>query len=304
MSESASPAPGSRLAQLETILHERFKLFEDLVARGISEFGAAWADELEMTIGNVFPEDDRLVRAVEGYVAFVMDTMRRQRAFERELEYPEVSYEEAAQSVYLDESYMLSQYLPGLLLSHYLWPHHYRLLRFFDSAFASELEVAGADEFVEVAVGTGIYSRRLLQRLPGIRGTGFDISPAVKEFATLHLAGFGLEPRYCLRLEDVIAGAGEQASWIVCVELLEHLEDPIQLLVALRQLLRQGGRAFISTALNAPSPDHIYLYRDQSEVVAHIEQAGFALEQSFCAPAFAPRGQGSVAPSVAAFIVG
>lgn len=303
MPDAVGRASGARVAQLDSILHGRFKLFQDLVSQGISEFGEAWIEELEATIDNVFPEDDDLVRAVEGYVAFVMDTMRRQIAFEREHAYPDLSYDEAAQAVYLDESYMRTQYLPGLLLSHYLWPHHYRLLRFFDSAFALEVEAAGAERFAEVAVGTGIYSRRLLGRLPGIRGTGYDVSPAVQGFAAVHLAGFGVYDRYDLRLEDVTAGSGEPTSWIVCVELLEHMEDPIKLLGALRQLLNPGGRAFISTALNAPSPDHIYLYRDPSEVIVQLEQSGFVLEQSFCAPAFAPRRRGSVVPSVAAFIV-
>lgn len=301
--DSVRPPARSRVVELDAILRDRFKLFENLVVRGGETFGAAWLDELEETLERVFPHADGLVQAVEGYVAFVMDTMRRQREFDRTGAYPELTYEQAAQAVYLDEHYMTTQYLPGLLLSHYLWPHHHHLLRFFDAAFAAQVAVSDAERFVEVAVGTGIYSRRLLQRIPDLAGVGFDVSPAVKRFAEAHLAGFGLNARYSIRLEDILEGAGEPCSWLICVELLEHMEDPLRLLAALRRLLRKGGRAFISTALNAPSPDHIYLYRDSTEVVCHLEEAGFGVEQSFAAPAFLPRRRGELVPVVAAFIV-
>lgn len=234
------------------------------------------------------------------YVAFVMDTMRWQIAFERELVYPDVSYDEAAQLVFLDESYIPNRHLPGLPSSRYLWPHHFRFLRCFDWALAAQVEAAGVDQFTAVSVGTGIYSHRLLLRLPAIRGTGYDVRPAVQKFAALHLAGFGVGDRN-VHLEDVTTGSREPASWIVCVELPDHMEDAVELLAVLRQLLR--GRAFTSTALNAPTPDHNYLYRDPSEVIVQLEQAGLALEQSFCAPEFAPRPRGAVVPSLAAFIV-
>lgn len=291
------------MAELDAILRKRFKLFENVVERGIDTFGIAWLDELEDMLGRVFPATEGLMQAVEGYVAFVMDTVRRQRDFERTGAYPELTYEQAKQAVYLDDHYMTTQYLPGLLLSHYLWPHHHHMLRFFDASFAARVKVSDADRFAEVAVGTGIYSRRLLQRIPDLCGVGYDVSPAVKRFAESHLGSFGLNARYSIRLQDVLAGAGEPCTWLVCVELLEHMEDPSQLLAALRRLLQAGGRAFITTALNAPSADHIYLYRDSIEVAGQLEQAGFGVEQSFTAPAFLPRRPGAVVPTVAAFIV-
>ena len=84
--------------------------------------------------------------------------------------------------------------------------------------------------------------------------------------------------------------------------MLEHLEEPVALLRALRAMLVPGGKAFITAAINAPNADHIYLYRNQEEVLAQLESAGFCLEQGFVAAAYRPRGNEPV-PAIAAFIV-
>lgn len=309
MAEAAAPAPEQsvaltpRVGELDAVFRRRYRLFDDVVSRSARLFGRPWVDDLEETLERMFPAPGSLDRAVAGYVAFVMDTMRRQRAFERDGVYPDVSYDDAARAVYLNDGYMASEYLPGLLLSHYLWTHHFHMLRFFDSAFASSMEVAGAREFVEVAVGTGIYSRRILRLLPRSTGVGYDVSPAVKRFAEDHVGRFGMGDRFRVRLQDIRRDRPDPCRWLVCVELLEHMDDPTALLQALRELLAPGGRAFITTAINAPSADHVYLYRDPGEVVEHLEQAGFGLEQSFTAPAFIPSRPGAVAPTVAAFVV-
>jgi hypothetical protein len=114
---------------------------------------------------------------------------------------------------------------------------------------------------------------------------------------------FGLSDRYTIVLQDVVANAIPACEWLLCVEVLEHLEDPVKFLNVLRAALKPGGRAFITAALNAPHVDHIYLYRDPEQVLDQLRSAGFSLEQAFVGAAYKPAAPGLPVPTVAAYIV-
>ena len=90
---------------------------------------------------------------------------------------------------------------------------------------------------------------------------------------------------------------------LISVEVLEHLERPVDFLKGLRLMLRQGGKAFITAALNAPNADHIYLYRSAMEVIEQIKEAGFVVEQFHSGFGHAPRKPGASVPEISAFIV-
>ncbi|WP_340646699.1 class I SAM-dependent methyltransferase [Phenylobacterium sp.] len=292
-----------RLARMRTIFAEQYRFSRDIVDRAIAAFGGSWADEAEETLRVLFSDDEGLNAAIRGYSVFALDSMRRQARFEKTLAYPSKTYAEAASEVYFNDAHMMGVYLPGLLLSHFLWPHHYRQLEFFDAAFVRPMKAAGGARFVEVGVGTGLYSRRLLQALPAATGYGLDISPSSQEYANRHVAAFGLQDRYQVHLRDVAEEADASAPWLLCVEVLEHLEDPVAFLKLLRRTLAPGGRAFITAALDAANADHIYLYRTSEEVQVHLQAAGFALEQAFLGAAYKPAQAGAPVPLAAAFVV-
>jgi SAM-dependent methyltransferase len=291
------------VAQLRELFQREYPFFRDVVDRGAEAFGSAWLIDFEATLSRLFTDSELLAAAAKGYALFVMDLLRRQRRFERDRRYPNKSYEEAANEVYLDEDYMLSEYLPGLLLSHFLWPHHCWHSRFFDSAFISQMRLCSQPRFVEVGVGTGLYSRRALQQVPSARGTGIDISPASKVFAERHVRMFGFDDRYRTELRDIAAQPLVPFDWVISIEVLEHLEDPLDFLCRLRSILAPGGHAFITAALNAAHVDHIYLYESSDQVIVQLEAAGFALEQAFLGAAHARATPDAPVPAVAAFVV-
>jgi SAM-dependent methyltransferase len=292
------------LASMTATLRDRHRFAADIADRCAALFGARWAEEFEVVVDALFPTPEAVAAAVKGYAAFAMQSMRLQAAFEVEGHYRSKTYDQAASEVYFNEQHMMREYLPGLLLSHFLWPHHYRQLQFFETAFVDAMRVAGASSFVEVGIGTGLYSGLLLRRLPWVRGTGYDISPSSKQFTEDQVRALGVEDRYEVQLRDVTARPVQpRADWLVCVEVLEHLEDPVAFLRGLRASLAPGGRAFITAALNAAHADHIHLYRTPDDVLAQLVEAGFTLEQSFVGAAYAPRAPGVPVPSAAAFIV-
>lgn len=300
---SISPSVTPRVAELRELFRKEYGFFKEVVDHGAAMFGAAWTEEFEQTLKGLFPTQSALAQAAKGYARFVMALIRLQAQFEKDRRYPDKSYADAAREVYLDEQYMLTQYLPGLLLSHYLWPHHWRHARFFDYAFVTQMQVHPRPRFVEVGIGTGLYSRRLLQQVPSASGLGFDLSPGSKAFAEAHVRAFGLDDRYEAVLQDVLLNPISPCEWLVCIEVLEHLEDPTSFLGMLRESLVPGGRAFITAALNSAHIDHIYLYETPEGVHDQLRAAGFRLEQGFVAPASAPSTPGAPVAAVAAFIV-
>jgi len=291
------------LERLRDALHAAFPFRAEHIERATAAFGPAWTVEFEDLLERMFPTPESIDRAAKGYCDFVLDGMRLMKKFEREGVYAPKSYVQAAAEVYDNRDYMLDLYLPGNLLSHYLWPHHFRQLVFFRNSFLNDVRASGEPRFADVGIGTGFYSRIVLEAVPGARGTGYDVSETSLEYARRQAEAFDCSERYELQRRNVMAGdPAEQVPWLICVELLEHLEDPLALLGALRAMLAPGGKAFITAALNAPNADHIFLYRNQDEVLAQLQASGFRLEQGFVAAAYRPRA-GEPVPAVAAFIV-
>lgn len=302
--DALDPSTHPALAGLTDALRTRHRFAAGIVDRCLELFGARWAEEFEQVLSALFPTPEAVDAAARGYAAFAMQSMRLQAAFELEGRYRPKSYDQAAAEVYLNEQHMMAEYLPGLLLSHFLWPHHYRQLRFFEIAFVEAMRVAGAESFVEVGIGTGLYSGLLLRRLPQVRGAGFDISPHSLHFTESQLAALDVGDRYAAELRDVTVQPTEpRAEWLVCVEVLEHLEDPVAFLRGLRATMAPDAKAFVTAAVNAAHADHIYLYRSADEVLAHLLEAGFTLEQSFVGAAYKPSRPGVPVPEAAAFVV-
>lgn len=292
------------LSRLASTFKANHRFAGAIAERGYALFGDIWAGEFEEVISVLCPTAQATVDAAKGYAAFAMQSMRLQAVFEREREYKTKTHEQASNEVYFNEAHMMQEYLPGLLLSHFLWPHHYRQIQFFNSAFVQAMRVANADSFMEVGIGTGLYSGLLLRALPQVHGLGLDISPSSKRFTEEQLAALGVVDRYSVQLRDVTVEPIEpKANWLVCVEVLEHLDDPVSFLQGLRRNMAPGAKAFITAALNAAHADHIYLYRNGDEVLAHLVEAGFTLEQSFIGTAYQPSASGVPVPEAAAFIV-
>ncbi len=292
------------VALIDDALRTNHRFASGSVNRCIELFGEVWMADLEQVIAPMFPNSQSLISAVKGYAVFAMQSMRLQAIFESELRYKKKTHDQAASEVYFNERHMMQEYLPGLLLSHFLWPHHYRQLQFFDSAFVQSMRVAEATSFMEVGIGTGLYSSLVLRKLRNIVGLGVDISPFSKVFSEDQMKALNIANRYHVDLRDVTLSPVEtKTNWLVCVEVLEHLEDPVAFLKGLRRNMAPGARAFITAALNAAHSDHIYLYRNSNEVLMQLVEAGFTLEQFFVGSAYKPPSLGVPVPEAAAFIV-
>lgn len=289
---------------LSARLEQRFPYFAKIIGKRLDDFGNAWALDFEEELAKFFDGDsDALKKATDGYGAFALDAMKLQKRFDKDGCYINKSYADVAKAVYHSSDYMFDLYLPGILLSQYLWPHHYRQLLFFREKFIPRARQLPARLFFDVGVGTGFYSKEMLWQVPDVSGRGYDISEHSLAHTTKMLDRWKLSGRYDARRQDILTYSDEiLADAIISVEVLEHLEDPPQFLAGLRRMLRPGGIGYITAAINAPNADHIYLYRSGDDVAREIEAAGFSIldRQEFFG--YVPRAGESV-PSGGVFVV-
>lgn len=302
MSVPMTPA-GSYTDAAQALFERQARFARTSIGRASSDFGPEWDSAFEHLLSVLYRDPGALADAVKGYAAFAIDSMRRQSRFEIEREYRAKTFDEAAAEVYFNDEHMRTQYLPGLLLSHFLWPHHYLQLRYFEQFFLPSLTKQDQPRFVEVGVGTGLYSRTALERVPSARGIGYDLSPLSISFTRSHLDACGVLDRYETGLRNVISDPpADRVDHVVCVEVLEHLEDPVTLLRALKEMTNPGGKLFVTAALNAADADHIYLYRNAEEVLAQTTEAGLHVEHYFLANAYPATKPGTPVPSVMAMV--
>jgi hypothetical protein len=296
---SGAPVSGAEVVgRLAEMARLKTCLVADIWRRTAETFGDDWVEEVGDTVVRLFgPDEEAWEAALRGYQDFAVDAIRSQHAFEASGRYRSRSADELRERFYESERHMLGNYLPGLYLSHYLWPHHFRMLKFFRQEV---LPRVGAPRLVyDVGVGTGLYSCEVLRARAGACGMAFDISPYSIAFARRVLGAYGVLERCRFVLGDILTAElpGEPAELVVSHELLEHLEDPLRLCAILHRLTSPGGFAYVTAAVNAAHSDHIYLFRSPAEVRALVGRAGWRVVAERAEYAEVEEG-GSVTPCV------
>lgn len=294
----------SKIDVINSRLNKKFPYFSKIVDKRLYDFGPSWAEDFEIELEQFFGDNrGALEKAVDGYGEFALDAMKLQKRFDKDGEYIFKNYADVAKQIYHSSSYMYDLYLPGILLSQFLWRHHYQQLLYFREKFVPLALKLPVKLFYDVGVGTGFYSKEMLKRVCGSRGEGFDISEHSLAHTNIMLQKVGLNTNYTFNRINILEHSNqEQADAIISVEVLEHLEDPISFLKGLFGMLRVGGIGYITAAINAPNADHIYLYRNLIEVSSQIQGVGFEILDSSEYFGYEPRNNESV-PSGGVFIV-
>ncbi|MGV8930644.1 MAG: bifunctional 2-polyprenyl-6-hydroxyphenol methylase/3-demethylubiquinol 3-O-methyltransferase UbiG [Luteimonas sp.] len=160
---------------------------------------------------------------------------------------------------------------------------------------AARVQLRGA-RVLDVGCGGGLLSEAMARE--GAQVTALDLAPDLIKVAKLHGLESGVTVDY--RVQSVEALAAEQPATfdvVTCMEMLEHVPDPGEILAACATLLKPGGHVFVSTLNRTPAafalaivgaeyiarllPKGTHQYRDfikPSELDAWLRECGLQLE--------------------------
>ena len=206
---------------------------------------------------------------VDCYLRMCAEMMYEQVRFQQTGKYSSTSFEEVNARVYNNPEVM-EYYMYGLILSDFLWIHHYRAHKFFMEHLPEHR--GNVKDYLEIGGGIGLTLSEAMQIFGSeIQYDLVDISPSSIEISKTFVADESVN----YHLADIFQfETGKQYDFITMGEVLEHVEDAVGLLKRLAELLKDDGAAFITVPANAPTIDHIYLFRDAGEIRDVIEAAG------------------------------
>src|SRR5919108_127355 len=95
--------------------------------------------------------------------------------------------------------------------------------------------------YADVGTGAGLAILKLADAFPNSKFVGYDISEAQIERARKNVAEAGLEDRVRVELKDVVEGLDEQFDVISTYDVIHDAVDPLGLLKAIRQGLKDDG---------------------------------------------------------------
>jgi 2-polyprenyl-6-hydroxyphenyl methylase/3-demethylubiquinone-9 3-methyltransferase len=104
---------------------------------------------------------------------------------------------------------------------------------------------------IDIGCGGGILSESMARK--GAKVTGIDLSEKALKVADLHSLESGVPVRYKLiAAEDMAAQEAGQYDVVTCMEMLEHVPDPLSIVRAAATLVKPGGQVFFSTLNRNP----------------------------------------------------
>ena len=218
----------------------------------------------------------------DSYDLIVKDTFKEQVFFQRHKRYRHSSYSDVANSVYQSEEYM-TKYMYGLVLTAFLWPNHRAMHHF----FLEEIVQNPTGQYLEIGPGHGFYFIQSMKNGSFSSYRGVDISPTSVAMTKdiIQSKYFGDFKEYTIECSDFLTSSiSGKYDFIVMSEVLEHVEKPELFLDRITTLLNKDGTAFITTCINSPAIDHIYLYESLEMLVEQIEKVGLKISNQLVVP--------------------
>lgn len=101
---------------------------------------------------------------------------------------------------------------------------------------------------LDLRCGSGFMSEALAAR--GARVIGIDPCTSLLEAARAHAGRSGLDINYLEGMGEDIPLPTASVDRVVCVDVLEHVDDPRKVISEIRRVLRRGGLFFFDTLNN------------------------------------------------------
>lgn len=269
--------------QLTHSILDRNPLQSEFLSESLREVGAEELHDLDAYLAYALEAGLDIPYLADCYDLIVKDTLREQMYFMRHRRYRYSTFDEVANSVYFDDAYM-RKYMHGLALTSYLWPNHRALHRY----FIDRIPVAQGGHYLEVGPGHGLYMVSAMRKSAYEQFDGIDISPTSVQMTNdvLGSGTFGQFDNYRVYEQDFLEGSipPETYSAIVMGEVLEHVEQPSVFLQTIARIATKDAFIFITTPINAPAIDNIYLFESWSDIEALVVDAGLNVVDKLLVP--------------------
>ena len=249
--------------------------------KNLKKFDTAYFNRAEIFLNKyqslLINEGKTIEYAIDCYLQFLADVNYESVQFLRTGEYSSKSFDEVNKRVY-SNPLVMEYYLHALLLRQFLLPQNYNILLFFNKVICQNSD--RICRYLEVGGGHGLFVSEAINVIGSkAKFDLVDISQSAIDVAKMMIS----DENISFILSDISAYKPSlKYDFITMGEVLEHVENPVNLLQNLHSLLNLGGKLFITTITNAPAIDHIYLFRNADEIREVITSAGFTIEDELC----------------------
>jgi len=150
-----------------------------------------------------------------------------------------------------------------LLLSTLLSPHRFRIMQLIDSNTLKHHK-----SVLSIGCGPALDIELIRDRADNIMAYDVELDSVAVQ----------LQPKTKFS-SDYFNGVSERNfDGIFLIEILEHLEDPFELLQDCKKVINVGGRIYLTTATNIPQFDHVFKFEvDHSDFEAKVVDMGFVI---------------------------
>lgn len=220
----------------------------------------------------------------ESYVILLMDTFREQMYFQQHKKYRYSTFEEVANDVYFNQAYM-SHYMYALALTLFFWPNHLGMFRFLKQTLPQNKK----GKYLEVGPGHGFFMTTAMETTAYDSFTGVDISETSIDQTKALIAHYRSgKPGKKLQLKcmDFLTSDVPDSEFdaIVMGEVLEHVEQPAAFMKRVRAVAKDDAYIFITTCIDAPIKDHIYLFESTKQIADLFDECGLSIKSELFVP--------------------
>lgn len=217
-----------------------------------------------------------LEKVVDGYVLMTNSTVNETKYFKEHGDYRYHSFEEVNRNIYANQEEMTLRML-GLCLAEYFWETVLKIHRFYEKV----IKTVSGERYLEIGPGHGKYFLEAYNLGRFKEYVAVDVSQTSIDMTDEYMKRYAKdseEKEYKLICQDAtLLNTDIQYDFIVIQEVLEHLEDPLQMLKTIHSLLTPTGTAYALMPITAPSRVHIFLFKNVAHVKNMVEEAGFEI---------------------------
>lgn len=224
---------------------------------------------------------DTIEYLAQSYSLLVKETLKEQIFFAKHGCYRYKSYEEVKDKVYNNNEYM-KMYMTGLCISTALWENHTKMFDFFIQTLS---RANNGEIYLEIGPGHGFFLMEAMKKTQYQLYEAVDISETSVNMTRRILEFNKIDAKFELRCVDFLQMETQRKfDAIVMGEVLEHVEEPILFLNKIYSIAHQDTYIYISTCLNAPEIDHIFLFSTLAEVENLFKKAGLIIQDKLILP--------------------